>query len=64
MSLTPREIQVIAHVSDGNTQSSISTLLGITSDTVNAHLDNIREKLGARNTPHAVAIAFKQKILS
>lgn len=61
--LTPREIEVIVSVAEGNTQSAIAKLLDISSDTVNAHLDKIRMKLNARNTPNAVSIAYKQKII-
>lgn len=64
MILTNREIQVIVSVAEGNTQSDIAVLLDITCDTVNAHLDKIREKLKAKNTVNAVAIAFKQGIIA
>ena len=62
--LSMREIEVIMSVAEGNNQSAVAVLLGITSETVNAHLDKIRQKLDAKNTVNAVAIAFKQKIIA
>lgn len=64
MILTKREIEVISSVADGNKQSVIAELLDISSDTVNAHLDKIREKLNAKNTSNAVAKAFREKIIT
>lgn len=64
MNLTQREIQVITSVAAGNTQDEIADLLDITSFTVNAHLDKIREKLNAKNTVNAVAIAFQKRIIT
>lgn len=64
MALTKREIEVITSVAEGNKQSVIAELLDISSDTVNTHLDNIREKLNAKNTPNAVAKALREKIIT
>lgn len=64
MNLTSREIEIIALAAQGNKQSAIAELLDITSDTVNAHLDKIREKLNAKNTVNAVAIALQQRIIA
>lgn len=64
MNLTQREIEIIASVAEGNTHSEIGRLLGIARETVNTHLDNIREKLDATNTVNAVAIALKKKLIS
>lgn len=64
MSLTQREIEVIISVSEGHKQSVIAELLGISSNTVNAHLDKIREKLSAKNTANAVAKAIREKIIT
>lgn len=64
MSLTPREVEILGYVADGNTQPVIAQLLNVTYDTVNFHLDNVRWKLGAKNTLNAVAIAIREKIIS
>lgn len=63
MSLTPREVEVVSLVANGNTQPAIAELLGIANDTVNFHLDNVRSKLEAKNTVNAVAICLRQKII-
>jgi DNA-binding CsgD family transcriptional regulator len=57
VSLTHREIEVLAHIAQGMTAAEIATLLGITKRTVDAHMQSIREELNASNTAHAVAVA-------
>lgn len=64
MTLTCREIEVISLVAQGKKQIIIAELLGIANDTVNAHLDKIRDKLGAKNTVNAVAICIREKIIT
>lgn len=63
MSLTPREIEVLGYVADGNTHPVIAQILNLSYDTINFHLDNVRSKLAAKNTANAVAIAIREKII-
>jgi DNA-binding CsgD family transcriptional regulator len=56
--LTPRELEVIAHVAEGRTNNEIGRLLGISSHTVRKHLENAYEKLGTHTRTGAVAAVF------
>ncbi|WNJ93547.1 LuxR family transcriptional regulator [Bosea sp. 685] len=53
--LTVRELECLKWVADGQTDDRIGTILGISSDTVRFHVDNVRNKLGVRNRTQAVA---------
>lgn len=45
---------------DGMTKDEIGRTLFIMEATVRRHMTDLREKLGARNTAHAVAIAVRR----
>lgn len=55
-SLTPRETEVLGHVSKGLPAKEISVLLGISPRTVEVHKARIMEKIGARNVAELVRI--------
>lgn len=55
--LSYREIQVLRCVADGETSKQIARSLDISNDTVNFHLKNIFQKLGACNKAQAAAYA-------
>ena len=50
-------------VSEGTPYDDIGIRLGITERTVRAHVVSAKEKLGAANTTHAVAICFTRGLL-
>ncbi|MBU1358620.1 MAG: helix-turn-helix transcriptional regulator [Gammaproteobacteria bacterium] len=50
--LTPRELEVLNLIARGLTAKLIARYLGISVNTVRTHRDNLRRKLGARNTAH------------
>ena len=56
--LTSRELEVIAHVAEGLTNSEIAGLLRISTHTVRKHLENAYEKLGTQTRTGAVAAVF------
>jgi len=56
--LTARRRHVLALVANGNTNAQIGRLLGIHERTVNRHLAEIFQVLGARDRANAVAIAL------
>ena len=63
-SLTGREIQVLNHVADGNTNKQIAHILGISEQTVKCHVSSILSKLRANDRAHAVARAMEDGLLS
>ena len=54
--LTRREREVLELVCEGLTNAEIGKHLGISQRTVEIHRANLVMRIGARNTPHAVAI--------
>jgi two-component system NarL family response regulator len=60
--LTPREIQVLQLVAQGNRNKEIAGLLSIADETVRMHMKNILSKLAANDRTHAVTIAVKRGV--
>lgn len=61
--LTPREIQVLQLIRDGFKNKQIANELSISENTVNFHIKNIVDKLGANDRTHAVTIAVRRGFL-
>jgi DNA-binding CsgD family transcriptional regulator len=61
--LTAREVEVLRFSAHGNTYIEIAKALQISSRTVRFFLENARQKLGSRNTTHAVAFALQHGII-
>ena len=61
--LTPREVEVLQLIRDGNKNKQIADRLSISENTVNFHIKNIVEKLGANDRTHAVTIAVRRGLL-
>jgi DNA-binding NarL/FixJ family response regulator len=61
--LTPREIEVLGLIRDGNRNKEIASRLSISETTVNFHIKNIVDKLRANDRTHAVTIALRRGLL-
>jgi len=61
--LTPRELEVLELIRDGNRNKQIAAQLSISETTVNFHIKNIMEKLQANDRAHAVTIALRRGLL-
>jgi DNA-binding NarL/FixJ family response regulator len=61
--LSPREVDVLRYVAEGNRNRDIADCLCISEETVKAHLKHIMEKLGASDRTQAVAIAVRRGII-
>ncbi len=61
--LTPRELEVLRLVRDGHKNKLIADRLTIAETTVNFHIKNIVDKLGANDRTHAVTIALRRGLL-
>ena len=61
--LTPRELEVLKLIRDGCKNKQIADELSISENTVNFHIKNIVDKLGANDRTHAVTIAVRRGLL-
>jgi len=61
--LTPRELEVLALISEGLPNSEIAGQLFVTERTVKFHVSSILAKLGADNRTEAVALAAKRGLI-
>jgi DNA-binding NarL/FixJ family response regulator len=61
--LTEKELRVLRCVAAGNSNRRVASEIGISEETVKAHLKNIFGKLGANDRTHAVTIALKRGII-
>jgi DNA-binding NarL/FixJ family response regulator len=52
--LTPRELEILAAMAEGQTNAEIAGVLVITEGTVKSHVKSILRKLGAANRAQAV----------
>jgi DNA-binding NarL/FixJ family response regulator len=61
--LSARELEVLKRVAAGNSNQKVAALLGVSEETVKAHMKNIMSKLAANDRTHAVTIALKRGII-
>jgi DNA-binding NarL/FixJ family response regulator len=61
--LSKREMEILSLVADGRSNRATATQLGITEETVKAHMKSILAKLGARDRTHATTIALRRGII-
>ncbi|MYM65733.1 response regulator [Pseudoduganella sp. FT55W] len=58
--LSKREIEVLRCVAEGNSNQRVGQRLGLSEDTIKAHMKTILQKLDARDRTHAVMIAMRR----
>ena len=61
--LTPREVDVLRLLGNGDTNKIVAATLGITLDTAKKHVGNVIDKLQARSRTHAAIIAAQAGIV-
>jgi DNA-binding NarL/FixJ family response regulator len=61
--LTARELEVLRLIRDGYRNKQIADQLAIAETTVNFHIKNLVDKLGAHDRTHAVTIAARRGLL-
>lgn len=59
-SLSNREFEVLGLIAEGCSNKQIGQKLKISARTVQTHVSNIFDKLGAKDRANAVAIAFRR----
>lgn len=64
IALSPRELEVITLIAEGNTNNQIAERLFLSAHTVNTHRKNIMQKLGVNNTAAIVMYAVKAQLVS
>ena len=62
--ITRRETEALSWTAEGKNVADIAALMRISAETVKAHLDSARFKLGALNRVHAVAKAIRNGLIS
>lgn len=62
--LSEREIEILGRLAAGGSNKQIAVRLGISEQTVKAHMKNILAKLGAQDRTQAVMLAIKRGIIS
>lgn len=60
--LTPREVEVLRLVAQGNRNKEVACRLSIADETVRMHMKNILGKLAANDRTHAVTIALTRGV--
>jgi DNA-binding NarL/FixJ family response regulator len=61
--LTSREVEVLSLIRDGYRNKKIADQLAIAETTVNFHIKNLIDKLGANDRTHAVMIAVRRGLI-
>lgn len=61
--LTGREREVLRFVATGQSNKEMAKLLGIAPRTVERHIENLRNKIRARNRAHMIAKAIAYGVL-
>lgn len=61
--LTPREREVLASLSQGNSYKMIASGMGVTVDTIRSHIKHIYEKLHVHSQTEAVSKAINEKLV-
>jgi len=62
--LTAKEIQILTHIAEGNTNKRIANILGISEQTIKNHVSAILRKLNANDRAHAVFLAIRKGWIS
>lgn len=57
-------MQALNNLAEGRTSPEIASILDVSANTVDWYVNSLQTKLKARNRNHAVAIAFRQGLIS
>ena len=62
--LTVREQQILEFIAAGFSAKQVAQRIEIAPRTVERHIENIRQKMHARNTPHMISCAYTSGMLA
>ncbi len=60
ITLTPRELLLIRHIAEGDSDREIAKARALAVTTIGKDIYTLRQKLGAKNRAHAVVIAIRE----
>lgn len=60
---SPRMLEILALLAQGLTREEVCKRIYISDGTIKIHLAETYQRLGARNTTHAVALALSQGLI-
>lgn len=63
LDLTEREIECLAWISEGKTSDEISTIIGISRNTVNNYITSIMRKTATKTRSEAIALAVRKSLI-
>jgi len=63
LDLTEREIECLAWISEGKTSDEISTIIGISRNTVNNYITSIMRKTATKTRSEAIALAVRNSLI-
>jgi DNA-binding NarL/FixJ family response regulator len=61
--LTPREMEVLRHICNGDNNEEIAQKLYISAKTIKSHRANLLEKTNCKNTPALILFSIKHKLI-
>lgn len=61
--LTDRQREALQHRADGLTHRQTAKAMGVTTASVDDHVERIKQRLGAKTLHHAIAIGIRRKII-
>ena len=62
--LTARELEIVELIAEGLFNKEIAKRLTVSEETVKTHVRHLLPKLRAHSRAHAVAIAFRQRLIA
>ena len=63
LGVSDREIEVLLHLADGQTNKEIARSLGVSPNTIKTHLSNLYEKLGVQRRTQAIQKAKSLRLI-
>lgn len=61
--LSPRELECLRLLAEGDEDQRIADKLGIATRTVRYHVERAKRSLSAKNRIHCIALAFRLKLI-
>lgn len=61
--LTPREVETLQHLAQGNSYEQVATLMGVALSTVQSNIRNLYRKLNVRSQAQAVSMAHSLNLV-